>query len=546
MLLPRRTRLLRCLAFILVLAPTAVGTAAEPPTGFKHRGFYLHEGWLFKHPFAVRSWRREDFAAMYRLLARLGFDRVMNWPMFESIPAPLSDADARAIREYARTIDDAHAAGLEFWLVQCANLTPPPSIAAKPWKQRNPYEAWNKVRLDDPAAAAAYFAHRRAMMANANSADAYVTIDGDPGGYPAARPKEWLSVFLADRAALDACGTGPGKQRLIPWVWCGWGTEKVWGGDVHNPPEQIAPFVKASLETLAAGMPEPWLLLPGRSNRDRWANGRVNIGLTEESGLMPRSTLFLYEAIEYEPSIPGAKLHFADIRRMLRDEAKYAATADGIFGNAQQPLMVLPNLYLFARGAADLSYLDTPDEEVLGDLADLLGGDRDLLVPTWRCLELSLDQLPADLSVRLRRSTLSGEAAAFIPGGPRRYLDILAAQVESRRGLLEAVATPAGDDDAAADRLAAGAKALIGWWRIHGFVLDGDENTPFQWRFVRGDDVQALSRWAQANVKDRQAVVAAAGRTLAAAGILGGEEAAKRLAEVVPAPSTPPPKSPSR
>jgi hypothetical protein len=255
-------------------------------------------------------------------------------------------------------------------------------------------------------------------------------------------------VFLADRATLDACGTGPGKQRLIPWVWCGWGTEKVWGGSPSNPPERIVPFVKGSLESLAAGMPEPWLLLPGRSNPPDRANGRVNIGLTVEAGLMPRSTLFLYEAIEYEPSIPGAVLQFADIRRMLRDEAKYAATADGVFGNAQQPVMVLPNLFFFARASADLSYLDTPDEEVLGDLADLLGGDRALLVPTWRCLELPLDKLPADLPDRLRKATLSGEAAAFIPGGPRRYLDILAAQVESRRGLLEAVATPAGDDDA--------------------------------------------------------------------------------------------------
>ena len=538
MFLPRRGCLPRGVACLIVLAAAAVGTAAEPATGFKHRGFYLHEGWLFKHPFAVRSWKREDFAAMYQLLARLGFDRVMNWPMFESIPAPLSETDAQAIRDYARTIDDAHAAGLEFWLAQCANLTPPPSIAVQPWKQRNPYLVWKHVRLDDPAAAAAYFAHRRAMMAIANSADAYVTIDGDPGGYGGAQPKDWLSVFLADRATLDACGTGPGKQPLIPWVWCGWGTEKVWGGDPRNPPERIVPFVKASLETLAAGMPEPWLLLPGRSNPPDRANGRVNIGLTEEAGLMPRSTLFLYEAIEYEPSIPGAVLQFADVRRMLRDEAKYAAAADGVFGNAQQPVMVLPNLYLFARGAADLSYLEKPNEEVLGDLADLLGGDRALLVPTWRCLELPLDKLPADLPDRLRKATLSGEAAAFIPGGPRRYLDILAAQVESRRGLLEAVATPAGDDAAA--RLAAGAKALIGWWRIHGYVNDGDENTPFQWRFVRGGDVQTLRSWAQANVKDREAVVAAAARTLAATGILGEEQAAKRLAEIVPAPPAAP------
>ena len=528
------TALLLCGCFSPSLAADAPAAQPDAPKGFKHRGFYLHEGWLFKHPFAVRSWKREDFAAMYQLLKRLGFDRVMNWPMFESIPAPLSETDAQALRDYRRTIDDAHAAGLEFWLAQTANLTPPPSIAAKPWKERNPYPVWKHVRLDDPAEAAAYFAHRRAMMEIVNTADAYVTIDGDPGGYAGAQPQEWLSVFRADRATLDAVGKAAAKQPLIPWVWCGWGTEKVWGGNPGNPPEQIVPFVKASLDALAAGMPEPWLLLPGRSNPPNRANGRVNLALADEAGLMPRSTLFLYEAIEYEPSIPGSNLQFADIRRMLRDEAKHAATADGVFGNAQQPVMVLPNLYFFARAAADLAYLDTPDEEVLGDLADLLGGPRDLLVPAWRCLQLPVDRLPADLPDRLRKATLTGEAGRFIPGGERQYLDILAAEVESRRAFLGAIATPAGSNDEAAAKLAAATRALVGWWRVHGYVNDGDERTPFAWRFVRGSDVGALREWAKANVADRDAVIAAAASSLAASGTFGEEEAAKRLADAVP------------
>jgi len=521
-------------AVLLVIAFATVASAADGPQGFKHRGFYLHEGWLYKHPFAVRSWSQDDFANMYQLLSRLGFDRVMNWPMFESMPAPLSEADAKALVDYRRTIDDAHAAGLEFWLAQTPNLTPPQSIAAKPWKERNPYPVWKHVRLDDPAEAAAYFAHRRAMMKIVNSADAYVTIDGDPGGYPGARPEEWLSVFLADRAAIDAHGTAPNKQRVIPWVWCGWGTDSVWGGNANNPPERIMPFVKAALEKLGPGMPEPWGLLPGRSNRANFANGRVNIVLTEEAGLMPRSTLLLYEAIEFEPSIPGSVLQFDIIRRCLRDEAQHAATCDGVFGNAQQPVMVLPNLYFFARGAADLSYLDTPDEQVLGDLADLLGGPRDLLVPAWRCMELPLEGLPADLPARLRKAALSGEAGRFIPGGQRRYLDILAAEVESRRGFLEAIAKPVGSAAAAAANLAAATRALMGWWREHGYVNSGDENSPFSWQFVRDENVNALRAWAKANVEDREAVIAAAAKSLAASGTLGEEEAVQRLAEVAP------------
>ena len=175
----------------------------------------------------------------------LGFDRVMNWPMLESIPAPLSEEDAAALREYRHTIDDAHAAGLKFWLAQTPNLTPPASIADRPWKRRNPYPVWRQVRLDDAADAAAYFAHRKAMMAIVNQADAYVTIDGDPGGYAGAKPDDWLSVFLADRAAIDACGAHPQTQQVIPWVWCGWGTEKVWGGNPNNAPEQDCALCRA-------------------------------------------------------------------------------------------------------------------------------------------------------------------------------------------------------------------------------------------------------------------------------------------------------------
>jgi hypothetical protein len=135
------------------------------------------------------------------LCALLGLQAAQQMPPVRVLPAA---AYAKALVDYRRTIDDAHAAGLEFWLVQTPNLTPPQSIAAKPWKERNPYPVWKHVHLDDPAEAAAYFAHRRAMMKIVNSADAYVTIDGDPGGYPGARPEEWLSVFLADRAAIDA------------------------------------------------------------------------------------------------------------------------------------------------------------------------------------------------------------------------------------------------------------------------------------------------------------------------------------------------------
>jgi hypothetical protein len=531
----------RCAGFFLVLvclllsidAPgaelqskdqPAAGSAGAP--AFKRRGFYLHEGWFFQYPFAVRTWQRADFAAMFQLLRRLGFEDVMIWPMLESIPAPLSDGDAAALREFRPTIDDAHQAGLECWITTCPNLAPRPEIAAKPFPQRNPWPFLQSVRLDDPAQAKPYLAHRAAMIAILNNADAYVTIDGDPGGYAGAKPEDWLKVFQSDRAAIDQHGVDPRRQRVVPWVWCGWGTKGVWQ-------EPIEPYIRASLALLAQHLPEPWDLLPGRSHLEGWANGRINLALAEEFGLIPRSTLMCYEAIEFEPTPPASVLQLDHIRRILKQEAKYAATARGVFGNAQQPVMVLPNLYFFARGSKDLAYLDQPDRAVLGDFADLLGGAPGLLVPAWSCLNLGLSELPEDLPKKLRAMRLTGETAQFIPGGPKRYLDILASQVESRVGLLKAIREPAASDDQAARQLADGITALVRWWNQHRYVSDGNGDEPFGWGFVHGSQVNLLRDWCRANVKDLQRVPKQASELLADRQVLPEALALQRIGELL-------------
>lgn len=494
-----------CVTFSTLLCTAGEASApAAPARGFRHRGFYLHGCWKYNYPFAVRSWERKDYDAMFRLLQRLGFDRVMLWPVLEAIPAPLSAEDARAVRAFRPIIDDARQAGLECWLAQCV-VTSRPEIAAKPWMERSLYAFMKTVRLDDPAQAETYLEHRAALIAILNNADGYVTIDGDPGSYPGARASEFLKVFLADRRALDRAGERPEKQRLIPWIWSGWGTKGVWV-------EPIEPFVQATLAELKQGMPEPWELLPGRSAEGH-ANHRINIALAAENGLLERSTLLTYEAIEFEPSLPASVLQFELIRDVLRKELAHAAAARGCFGNAQQPVMVIPNLYLYARCAADPSYLSRPDEDVLADLAEFLGGPRQLLVPAWLCLRLGLDRLPADLPKRLRAARLTGEAAQFIPGGPERYLSILGAQVESRIRVLSVNAKVPATTAETAEGVAEGIAAMVDWWKLHRYVGGGTGEEPFQWSYADANHQAILKQWCRKHVKDIAATTKlAAGR----------------------------------
>jgi len=469
---------------------------------FKQRGFYLHEGWYFNYPFAVKTWAKEDYSKMFHLLKLMEYSQVALWPMLEAIPAPLSKTDEIAIKKFRNIIDDAHKAELECWLVQNANLTPKSNaIASLPWKQRVPYDSWKQVRLDSVEQTHAYLIHRSKMMAILNNADAYVTIDGDPGGYPGAKPADWLKVFLSDRVTIDKFGVNPSKQRLIPWIWSGWGAGTVWGGNAWNPPVLIKPFTGATMKLFKEAMPEPWEVLAGRSHREDWANGRVNVLLADSLSLMYKTNILCYEAIEFEPTPPASILQFNLIRQILRDESTYATTALGVFGNAQQPVMVLPNIFFFAKAAYNLSYLNKTDNEILKDFADFLGGPPDVLIPAWSCLQRSLDELPKDLPEKLRSIKFNGDVANLIPGGSKLYVEILAKEVESRIQLLEATATPAATNKQAAKNIAKAITAIVNWWKVHRYVVAGKPTEPFSLDYVHSSQVSILKDWCRVNIK---------------------------------------------
>ncbi len=450
---------------------------------------------------------------MFQLLKLMGYNTVMLWPTLEAVPAPISVADCATLGEYRTIVDDARRCGMETWLTQCAALTCKPEIASVPWPRRSLYAGKaQSVRLDDPRQAELYFRHRAELMAILNNADAYVTIDGDPGGYPGAAPADFLKIFLRDRRTIDRVGTHPRAQRLIPWIWCGWGTKGVWV-------EPIAPFVAASLDTLKKGMPEPWELLPGRC-REGHGCSRVNLELARKDGLLPRSTLFLYEAIEYEPSAPAAVLQFDEIRAAMKKELKLSAGARGWFGNVQTPVMVLPNVYFFARAARDPSYLDQPDEKVLADFAAFLGGPPELLIPAWSCLRLGLDKLPEDLPDRLRQIDLTSRAASFLPGGPSRYLDLLARQTSCRIRLLSACRSAPKNEREAVAAVVEGTAALVDWWKVHRYVKEAGGDGQFQWRFVQRRQYKLLREWCAQNVSDPRRTAMSAADEISRRGIL--------------------------
>ncbi|MEZ5277892.1 MAG: hypothetical protein R3F07_16040 [Opitutaceae bacterium] len=459
---------------------------------FTHRGFYLHASWQYAYPFAVRSWKLEDYVGMFRVLRELGLDRVMIWPMAEIVPPPISNPDRDYLLGFRRIVDEAHDLGLECWLVLCANLTCTDAVRAQPCRDRVFYPHMRRFLLDDPDERRVCMNHLREVMVCLNNADGYVFIDGDPGGYPGAKPEDFMAMLGQVRRILEE--TRPGESpKIIPWVWSGWGAdwenEGVWKPDLRK---LVRPFL-ASLKNNPPG--EPWELLPGRSIREGHANGRINFEMTEEAGLLDRSTLLTYEIIEFEPTPPAFVIQFDDIRRVIRQEQPLSPRVRGIMGNAQQPLTALHNLFYFARCAEDPGWLDRSDEDVLRALAAFLGGDADLLLPAWTIARADFDHVPSDLAGRLRRSGLRSEVARSLPGGSGTYLEILALFVDARIGVLRLASTDPADSSRATAGLASAVESVIRWWLRHRYVYDGNEGPDFQWKHTHAALLDSLRKW---------------------------------------------------
>jgi hypothetical protein len=195
--------------------------------------------------------------------------------------------------------------------------------------------------------------------------------------------------------------------------------------------------------------------------------------------------------------------------------------------------MVLPAIYFFARGSNDLSYLDKKDKEILKDFACFLGGPPELLILAWNCLQLDLDMLPPDLPQSLRGIKLQGKAAMYIPGGPEYYLEILAQQTESRIRLLQSTNKPASSDTEAAIKIAEGITALVNWWKVHHYVLDGNIDEPFNWRFVHNSQVSILRDWCKENVNDPAIVLKKAAGLISDNNVLPESQAQLRIKELL-------------
>jgi hypothetical protein len=380
---------------------------ANPPADKKLVGMYIHQGWVYGHPYACRTWTDEDWRGYLQGLSRLGYNLVTIWPLLETMPNPLTPSDQAKLEQQRRVIDMAHKEfGMKVWITLCPNFVSIDDYARRTtFESRAHYGASRRINPADSRAMDDMMVRRETLLKPLAKMDGLVIIDSDPGGYPNSTNREFVDLLMRHRRLLDRLR--PGGIELIYWTWVGWQSygRLLATGDFAWGTEQE--FVD-TLSMLKERNPEPWGIAG-------------SLGHARKLGLQSKVINFNYGCIEAEPNFPMTNFGVhtcGDPYQSGRDQAPRGAQA-----NAQTHCLQLPGTFAFAQGARGLSLAD---KDYLRFADDLIPGQGQRILAAWQALggmeRERLVHSAAALAPLVKAKLESGPLKGLLLGDANRFV----------------------------------------------------------------------------------------------------------------------------
>lgn len=392
-----------------VLLPLPLEVRRKPLLAI--RGMYAHLHWAYHHPYALRSWRIDDWKRYIDLLTHLGFNAIQIWPMMELLPHPLSAEDRAYLQRYAEIVEYAHTErGMKVFIGSCPNSITEDSRGV-PIEEREYQQFEQRIDPGSPEGLRRILEARSDLYRTVPNADGYWVIDSDPGGWPGSPVSDFVAILAGHRRLIDEYGVRPHEQSLIYWMWYGWGT----GSHVEN--------WRDTLNGMKQRVGEPWMLhvcLPEQ------------LQVCRELDVLDRAIWFPYNLVETEPSAPLTELRFEHVEEGVGVAVE--AGLGAVQGNAQTPLLQLPNI---AR-LSDCAWHDTRPwnaEATLRRLAaKLVSRDEQVVVQAWQSLSGTDAAEAMRLAGQLRRlvadKTARGGLSPILGDWQPRVLEDLACLLE--------------------------------------------------------------------------------------------------------------------
>jgi hypothetical protein len=466
--------------FMELLAAAGAGTflsnrlsgndAAPAPADKKLVGMYVHQGWVYNHPYAARTWTDGDWRGYLDGLHRLGFNLVSIWPQLETMPHPLTPSDQAKLEQHRRVIDMAHRDfGMKAWIILCPNLIPIDDYARRAtFEKRSYYSSYINLNPADSRAMDAMMARREPLLKPLAAMDGLVIIDSDPGGYPNSTNKEFVDLLIRHRQFLDRLR--PQGIELIYWAWAGWQAY----GRFHATGDFAWGLESEFVETLSMlkeKNPEPWGIARG-------------LEYAQKLGLQSKVINFNYGSIELEPVFPMT--NFGTHAGGDPYQAGRTLGPRGAQANAQTHCVQLPGTFAFAQGAKGLPLTD---KEYARFADDLIQGQGQLIVSAWKALaglqSEPMLQAAAKLASPAKDKLEPGPLGGLLFGDANRFLSDLYFMLRLKAAaldLIQAVGSnrplfqPLGEFVSRLDRWHV-VTGYQGWW---GWAAGGDINASLQ------------------------------------------------------------------
>ena len=216
-------------------------------------------------------------------------------------------------------------------------------------------------------------------------------------------------IFNAARKLLDRYSVKGPKTKLVDWMWLGWG--RVFDPTEKNREENSVAFMADTIRNFKENLPEPWELISGNA---------AFLKSAQKESVLNKTIYLQYGAIEMEPAFPATNLGQESIREVFDKAAKYPELR-GVMGNNELMQLQFPRTFYFFNTAWDHEYEQSPEPEVLLELAGQLYPDhKELIAESFLGLrENDPEKIDATLA-RLEKLVHGGDAGR--PGAMGRFL----------------------------------------------------------------------------------------------------------------------------
>lgn len=407
-------------------------------------GMYVHMHWSYKHPYAARTWRMEDWRNYLQGLRSLGYDFLMVWPMLDSMPPTPNESDRAFLAKMGEVIRMAQREyAMKVAVVACPNTIGDEKSAAYSFEGRPYFACERKINPKDKAAVEVFVSGRRRQFPAIAHADALAVIDSDPGGYIGSTNDEFVSLMAEQIGAFREVNP---RAELIYWMLFGWeGYNRFWAETERwkpgNPPAQVhvtAQCFRTTLSLMQEQIPEPWSLLSSMP---------AHLEATEAMGLVPKRCHFPYAVIEGEPTFPMTNCDPKSVADRMKGYSP-AQFPRGFMANAQTHALQLPHTYLVAHHALHGS--TPPDLTAFAER--VLPGQGERIARAWGAIASGNPETQRSCAREVReevaRPHATGDCSGLLFGPPDRFLTDLAMNLEVRAGMGDLKAALDAKDDA--------------------------------------------------------------------------------------------------